>query len=246
MSKLHQVLAVVSSKKTESTAGLSDLYKKIQKPALFSGLSRTYESLDENGEVLPPESTKVQLKSGEVIREFQRIVKDTLDVVATQDYANRDAVADVVVDGKTLLKNVPATYLIWLEKRLTDFNTFVSHLPVLDPAEDWQFDPGTRLYKTSVLKKNRTKKTPKVIVKYQATEQHPAQTELFQEDVLVGRWNEVKMSGAITESEKLDLTDRVRKLLDSVKVAREEANQIEAPSVKVADDLFSYIFGESR
>jgi len=36
--------------------------------------------------------------------------------------------------------HVPATYLLFLEKQLTDLHTLVSKLPVLDASETWVFD----------------------------------------------------------------------------------------------------------
>jgi hypothetical protein len=37
----------------------------------------------------------------------------------------------------------------------------------------------------------RTSKEPTVIVKYDATKEHPAQTELFTKDVPVGTWTQI-------------------------------------------------------
>jgi len=57
------------------------------------------------------------------------------DIVATQDWANCQAVADVVVDDQVILAQVPFTHLLFLEKQLLDIQTLVEKLPVLDPAE---------------------------------------------------------------------------------------------------------------
>ena len=50
-------------------------------------------------------------------------------VLATQDFANCQAKANVVVDGQTILKEVPVTHLLFLEKQLVDLRTFIDGLP---------------------------------------------------------------------------------------------------------------------
>jgi hypothetical protein len=44
MPKLNQIVAVVSGKKTRVEKEFGDLNKLIQKPELFHGLSKTYQS----------------------------------------------------------------------------------------------------------------------------------------------------------------------------------------------------------
>lgn len=39
------------------------------------------------------------------------------DVVATQDFANCQAKADVMVEGRVLIKDAPVTHLLFLEKQ---------------------------------------------------------------------------------------------------------------------------------
>ncbi|WP_443732109.1 DUF7873 family protein [Streptantibioticus silvisoli] len=61
----------------------------------------------------------------------------------TKERANRAARADVTVEGRTILADVPVTWLLFLEKRLTDLRTFVKKPPVLDAAGSWSPDPST-------------------------------------------------------------------------------------------------------
>jgi hypothetical protein len=44
----------------------------VQKAAVLSGIARTYQSKDEEGEQLPPESTKAQVRTDDVLRESRR------------------------------------------------------------------------------------------------------------------------------------------------------------------------------
>ena len=143
--KLNQIIAVEKGVKSGALRDLTDAHHALQKPALLAGISRTYQPKDEDGEVLPPESTRVQVKTEDVLRRTAAVLTRLFDVTATKDWANCVAKADVVVDGRTLLADVPVSYLLFLEKQLTDLHTFVKKLPLLDAAEDWNFDDVRRL-----------------------------------------------------------------------------------------------------
>ena len=127
-------------------------------------------------------------------------------------------------------------------KQLTDLHTFVGNLPTLDPAEEWSFDVAAGVYKTPASQTTKTKKVSKPIVLYPATDHHPAQTQLTQEDQVVGHWTKVSQSGALPGPEKTTMLERVEKLQRAVKFAREAANQADAPDVKISNEVFGYLF----
>jgi uncharacterized protein YfkK (UPF0435 family) len=241
--KLNQIIAVVNGKKNQSQKRLTDIYHKLQKSELFSGISRNYEPVDEDGEQQPPEKKFVQYKVDDAFAEAQGALTELLDAVATQDWANTKARANVVVDGNVLLEDVPVTFLLILEKSLTDIHTFVSKLPTLDPAEKWSFNSDVDCYASETHSTNKTKKVPKAHILYEATKEHPAQVETFTEDVKVGEWHTIKFSGAIPAQKKNQLLARVTKVQEAVKFAREEANALEVAPVKVGEKLFGYLFG---
>src|SRR3712207_3448312 len=103
------------------------------------------------------------------------------DVTATKDWANCTARADVRVEGRTILADIPVNYLLFLEKQLTDLHTFEKKLPVLDAAESWTLEPSTDWWKTDPVRTNRTKKVPRNHVKGEATDKHAAQVEGYYE-----------------------------------------------------------------
>lgn len=78
---------------------------------------------------------------------------------------------------------------------------------------------------------------------FPATEQHPAQTQLITEDVFVGTWSTIKISGAISHNDKQKLLDRVEELIIAVKSAREEANakSFAGISLKEGSTLLDYL-----
>ncbi len=245
MGKLNQVIAVISGRKTKATQTVTDCYQRMQKPELFSGISRTYQPKDEDGERLPPEAKSIQVNARELIDQAVANWTEMFDVVATQDTANCVAKADVKVDGKTILTQVPVTHLLFLEKQLNDVTAFVGKIPTLDPADKWSYDEQADHYATIPTETSRTKKVPRNHVKYEATKEHPAQVEMYHEDVLVGYWRTTKFSGAMSVKQKNETLERVRNLHEAVVKAREEANSIEAPSVKEGEAIFSYIFVDS-
>lgn len=242
MSKLNQIIAVANGRKTKVTKDVTETYKKVQKPALFEGITRTYQPSDDDGETFPPESKNIQYSVAEAIGEVSESLASLFDVVATQDWANQSAVADVVVGDKVILTNVPVTYLLFLEKQLTDVHTFVKTLPTLDPAENWSWSDTANCYTSEVARTNKTKKVMRNHVKAEATQYHPAQVETYNEDVKVGEWSTIKFSGSIPAKEKNAILDRVVALQDAVKYAREQANMTEVNSVNVSRPVFSYLF----
>jgi hypothetical protein len=244
MTKLNQIIAVEKGVKATSQSELTKQYQLLQKTGLLAGLSRTYTPKDEEGEELPPEQTRVQVQADAVLRRVAEVMTRYFDVTATKEWANVQAKADVVVDGRTLLRDVPVTYLLFLEKRLTDIHTLIEHLPLLDAADPWQYDPSTDAYRTEPTKTVRTKKVPRNHVKAEATEHHPAQVEMYYEDIPVGTWTTVKFSGALPAARVNELRDRVEKLQAAVLQAREEANEIEVTDQKIGDAVFGYLFAK--
>jgi len=244
MAKLSQIIAIRTTAKTRVHAAISELYKKIQKPALFNGFSKEYRPKDEDGEKLPSESQRVQALSGHVLLELDRCCTELMQITARQDWTNASAKADVIVEDRKLLEGVPVSYLIFLEKQLTDIHTFIKAMPVLDPAEDWSKDEKSGLNRTREIYTHRTKKIQKPIVLYPHSEHHPAQTQMVTEDVVAGHWVAVKLSGAISATDKEKMLGRVDTLLYAVKSARESANACnEVPSPKVGAAVFGFIFG---
>jgi hypothetical protein len=240
--KLSQIIAIEKGVKSKSYADLTQAHHDVQKQALLTGLSRTYQPKDEDGEQLPPESTRVQVKGEDVLRQIAANLTRLFDVTATKDWANCTARADVVVDGRPLLRDVPVSYLLFLEKQLTDLHTFVKKLPVLDGAEAWTHDPSTDWYRTEAVRTLRTKKVPRNHVKAEATEKHPAQVEVYYEDIAVGYWTQTKFSGALPAQRVNELVERVEKLSQAVKFAREEANTFEVTDQRVGETVFGYLF----
>lgn len=238
--KLNQVVAIEKGAKAQANDAITQAYHVIQKPDLFAGVERTYDPQDEDGEQFPPESTKVQYRAEDLLKNTGEAWTRLLDVTATKDWANSHATADVKVNGTTVLAQVPVTYLIWLEKQLVDMHTMVSKLPVLDPSFEWDVSI-TGDWATPSVKTHKTKKVPRNHVMAEATKEHPAQVSMYTEDVLVGYWNTIRYSGAIPQARQNEFLRRVEDLQRAVKFAREEANGTDVTDIKVGGLIFDYL-----
>lgn len=239
---LHEAIALRQGEVGRNKSLLTRAYKANQKPALFNGFTKNYEPVDAEGQKLPPESAAVQMTVDEQLKEVTESLNALWDTVAAVEYANTEAKADVIVNGETILSDVPATYLLFLEKQLTDVKTYVSSLPTLSSDTTWTRDENDNLFKSPVTQRHRNEKKQKPIVLYDATDEHPAQTQLVTVDELAGYWNEVKHSGAIPATRKAVLLARVENLLASVKTARARANTVTAPDINVGKSLLNFIF----
>ena len=242
---LNQLLGIERALKTTATKRITETHKSNQKPTLFDGTSSTYRMTEEGGTQHPPKGHKVQITTTDAIdildEEFSRLIS----VTAQKDIANCEAFADVVVDGKVLLANVPAAHLIWLERRLREtVRTFIAELPTLDPAYNWVLDANDNLFKADGGEIVSTKKSQKPIVLYPATPEHPAQTQLIVEDEVVGFWRTFKHSGAMRATLKQQYLKRVDALLEAVALARSKANQVEVAPSDIGAKVFEFILGD--
>jgi len=244
MTRLNQIIAIAQTKKREAQAAWTETFRNVQKAPLISGITKTYSPKDELGDQLPPEFTKVQITTTGALAQLRLDLSKMFNVVAELDEANTVARGNVTVDGVTVLADVPVTTLMFLEKQLVDVHTFVTKLPLLDPSEDWSLDPTTGVYKSTSKQSTRTAKVPKNHVLAIATEKHPAQVQMFTEDVIVGTWTTTKFSGAMPAPEKALLLAKVSKLQEAVKFAREEANMTTVPEgVDLSTPVFNYLLG---
>lgn len=243
-SKLNQVIAVLPTKKQAVKSTMTKAYHLFQKPDKYSGLDRTYQPRDDDGDTLAPENKKVERKVNEDLDEVKRVLVNLFDVTATQEYGNAEAKAtELKVGDKVLMMNVPVTYLLFLEKQLVDIRAFVGKLPTLDTSIDWTLDPNSGTYKSSPVKTTKTKKTKVPLVLCEATKEHPAQVTTVDEDQVVGDWTKVDLSGAISVCKKDEMLNRVDELAEAVKRAREEANSTSVENRNVGDVVLNHIFG---
>ena len=242
--ELHKIIALEKTRKSQAKSAGDQLYHILQKHQLANGLQGIYQPAEDNGEQLTPEFQKVQVEAERVLAQYARTQAPAWDITATKDKGNTIAMANVTVDGQVLLSNVPVTTLIFLEKELTNLRTVISHAPVLDPADTWNKDEETGLYRTAEVQTIRTRKITEPVVVIPPTDKHPGQWTDRSKDVKAGTWTRIKLSGALPATRKELLLERVTKLLEAVKVAREEANKTQADFEEVASPVFNWVLAD--
>jgi hypothetical protein len=250
MTALHQIIAIERGVAQDTDQHLAKIRHVLaiggdNDP--LTGISRTYESSHENGDQLPPQSRKVQFTVTELLGAASAHLARLFDLKLTREFANCSARADVTLrDGTTLLRDVPAGYLLFLEGQLAELIKLIERLPELNPAEEWHAnDPALPegVWKSDPSKTLRTKKVPQVQVLYAATPEHPAQVRTYDTDVVEGYWTTVKLSGQLPAREIQAMRARATDLLHAVKFAREQANTMTVTDRQAGEALLSYVFG---
>jgi hypothetical protein len=130
-----------------------------------------------------------------------------------------------------------------VEKELAKVKSMVVRMPTLPADRAWTYDENQGFYVSAPVVTNRTRKTPKALVLHPGTDRHPPQVTTYDEDQIVGHWTKHDHSGGVPVPVKAAMMARVDKLIEATRVARAGANDVAAPDVKFADDLFRYIAG---
>jgi len=238
MGKLHELLAVEGDLSGTCQKILDETKTTFEKKAdHFFGFHRVLTSLidgeinnapDEHKEMADTVHNKLDYMKSHVIRYF--------DAVLQKECTNQNAVADVVVDGTTIMSDVPATFLLGLETKLKAVRAVYNSTPTLPPGIKWEADEnkGEHVYSMShpeeVFKTAKTFQH-KVLVPAQFPKEGeggqslPAQIEKWEESKNVGMYTKNIWSGMITPAEKSALLGRIDKLMRGVKKAKEQTDK---------------------
>jgi hypothetical protein len=111
-------------------------------------------------------------------------------------------------------------------------------------ADEWNWDANSGYHKTNETKQHRSKKVQKPLVLQPPTKEHPAQTMMITDDVIVGYWHTVKISGAIKRTDKKALLSRIEMLSNAVKQAREQANSTKIESQHHGKAVMDFLFND--
>ena len=248
MAKLHELLAVDSNLKVQADKTRTELRKTFtDKKHLFTEKKVVTIPLQEGAQAHTEVQSDIQTTVAKELEWLSGHLSKSIDVSYQIGVANQSAKADVVLeDGTTLLKDVPATVLLELEKRVKEMMDLIQAIPTLDPAKGFTDDPnrGKGYFRARDVLKNRTQKVQKPLVLYPATPEHPAQTQLVSVDEPVAKVEEQEWSSCITVAAKGDLYDRAEAVLRAVKKARSRANDITVDtSAKIGAVLTKAVFG---
>lgn len=244
---LNQVIAILKGVKSRVMARSNEIHHQLQSTDALSGQARTYVPKVDGDMVYPAENKKVQVLAHDHLKELAGLTTELFDTEACLDYANCTARANVVVDGAILVENAPATFLIFLEKQLTDLHTTLAKCGVPDPAKEWVYDSGARIFRAARSETVKTKKVERPLVLAPAipgtngSPGLPAQVKTTIEDINEGVWTTIAHSGAVSTADKKVYLDRIQHVIDAVKVAREQANMADAQPVTVGKRIMDFI-----
>lgn len=246
MSKLHEILAVESDAQGQFKKILEETSKVFKDGShLFTGHTRTLKMFDEKDANLnTTERTEISTTVKKRLEYTNSFISRYLDVVYQKELANREAKADIIVNGVTVATDVPATFLLGLESKLKEVRVVYANIPTLPSNVKWEKDEGQGedIFVTAYPETaDKTKQMYKSQVLYEATEHHPAQIEKWQEQTPVGRYETIRWSGAVTSAEKARILGNLDSLLSAVKQARQRANSQEVPKGNISKDIIDFI-----
>lgn len=245
--KLHELLAVASNTKGQVEKVSADIVNLFSKKVHhFTGKITSFQPKAEGEALVVEEQGDLQTTVARELSWLAKHLQRGMDVAFQIAHANTMARADVVMeDGSVLISSVPATALLDLEKSITEIQKIVAEVPTLDPVKGFEPDPGrgAGVYQARPVTKDRTKKVKKVLLRHEATLQHPAQTEVYDADEPIGKIQIQEWSSMVLPAQKAEMLDRCEQLLRAVKKARSRANEaeIDPASVKVGRAVTDFL-----
>lgn len=250
MGKLHELLAVEGDKKGTSEKILKEgLTTFIKRSDHFTGHTKVLEYFDDvrnDKEGGVTERNEIVTTVGKKLEYIMGPVADYYNVTLQKETTNQKATADLVVDGETLGKSLPATFLLGLETKLKGVREVISAVPTLQPGISWipDTDAGEGVFKRE--HPERTFKTERTIKPFElspATKEHKAQVEKLSVDVNIGVFITDSSSSMLSPADKSKMLERVDKLIQAVKKARQRANNIDVEKAEIGGAITKYILG---
>lgn len=223
--QLHQHLAAEPNiKEKELALGKETEHTLSKKAHHFAGSVRMYQPKEDDGEKFPDEFEPLVTNVPDKLQYYLNSLADVINHAVVKEETNATAIADLIYDKKIIKKNVHATSLLTMGNKLKGLRSKLMAIPTLDPKFIWKWNKEQNHYQTDPIQTLKSKKVAKVLVKYEATDKHPAQTELIYEDQTVGAWTLTKFSGAIPPKIKSEILARFDKWELAIKDARQRAN----------------------
>lgn len=246
--KLHEHLAIESDLKNKSNAITEETVVTFNKKAdHFLGVLRTLKMVSVDREH--------EEAAGEVRKDLVTTVDDKLkytwesiapyfDGLLTKEKANQSAMADLVVNGEVIAKDIPATFLLGMEERLKAVRALYDAVPTQQPGISWVPDPtkGPGVFRAEHPERvQKTEKDFQFRELSKATDKFPAQIEKWEASKVVGTYTTEKWTSMWTPAEKSLRLGRVDELLKAVKQARQRANAIDVVELEIGEKFRQFI-----
>lgn len=244
MPKLHELLAAESSVTAQHNIISGETVSVFNKPEHFLRSTTEISYFAEADQQLDTSETKAHVTSVDDRLEysFGKAFVSYIDLLAQKDRTNAESRADVMINGKIFLNDLPATALLTLENRLAQKRDELKVIPTLQPGPVWVEDKQEGMWRTDEPRVTfRSKKTVRPIVMSPATEHHPAQITSVSEDIPVAKISQTVWSSMWTSQQKHDALSRLDELLIAIKKARQRANNAEICSIHVGKTIADFV-----
>lgn len=247
MAKLHELLAVKPTREGETDALMKDHTKKFNSDLhLFAKTKKVFEPATEGeneraNPVVEEDTvlvTSVKTEMDFVLGKFT----DLVDLLFTIDVANMAAKERLVIGGVDL-GQIPATFLVHLEKRLNQVLALAQGMATADPASGFAQDPsmGPNVLRAEPIRRARTAKIESFQTVAPATDKHPAQVVKVTKDEVTGHVTTTNWTSLPTVHQKSEMIARIVAVKDAVVQARARANCLEIEQQKLFGEIVKYI-----
>ena len=245
---LHEVLAVESDLASTAEKIVTETIVTFTKKAdRFQGSHRRLEMFSEDRkqeEAGAAESKEIVETVPSKLQYAAKTLAKYWNAVAQKERTNQDARADIVVEGKVLVADMPATFLLGMETRLKKLRAILEAAPTHHPGIKWveDLDKGKDIFRSETPQATkREEKDFEFRVLYDATEQHPAQIEKWNTNKAVGTYFTNFWTSTISPAQKSVLLSRCDTLIRAVKKARMRANKTPIVKVSPAQQMINFV-----
>jgi hypothetical protein len=250
MGKLFELLAVEGDLEGTSKRIVDETERTFaNKHGLFQGQHRHLEMFDpeETNQGVPDDHQELTETVLGKLDYMAAHVARYWDAMLQKESSNQEATSDLILEGQIIGKGLPATFLLGLENRLKGLRKVYDNIPTLAPGIKWVPDKtrGEGIWvQDNPEIRYKTAKTFHHKVLYEATAQHPAQIEKWEENVNVGIYHQEVWSGMLSSADKSRLLGRLNNLIMAVKKARMRANSIEIKEKTIGKAIFEWLHAD--
>jgi hypothetical protein len=256
--KLFALLAVEPDLSKACKSIINEASKTLGKREFFTGSEKKLRMFDDQVEsTFPVEHQKMTTTVNEKLAYVEPFIIKYWDAVYQKDLTNCTAKADLVLDGKVVAKDVPATFLLGLEAKLKNLRDLYLTIPTLGSGIDWEIakNLGDDVYKRVTPEESTKTQTGfRAIVLYHAKfpkegergESQPAQVEKISETKDIGMYEKQVWSGMLSPADKSKLIGRIDTAMMSVKDARSRANSVPVVNGEVTKELFDFVHNRGK
>jgi len=242
--QLHEIIAVEKDVHSQIQSIMNESIKIFKEPKNFISFHKTYEPYLDDTTLYPDERLEMKTNVLDRINYTFKYIINYYDIAAKKEATNCMAKADLIVDGETIIENLPATLLLTLEKEFKQLLVVWKTLPTLPAQSEWETDPNAKKGVVRLKhphKRIRTKRVPDIITLAPATKEHPAQVTQGEKEINEGIWTQNEWCGSVSSAYKARMLENIELLIRGAKKARMRANKQEVSHLKIGKLIKNFI-----